>query len=78
MSDPHHGPLSDLGAHHTDMHLDTLDMYIYFSTHSSHRHLNSILNPNFNLHTNIATTISDEFLQFLDRIFSHFYDFWIV
>ena len=34
-----------------DMHLDTLDTYIYFSTHSSHQYLDSILDPNFNLHT---------------------------
>jgi len=58
-----------------DTHLDALDTYIYFSTCSSHQHLNSIFNPNFDLHTNIATTISDEFSQYLDRIFGHFYDF---
>jgi len=52
-------------------------MYIYFSTHSSHQHLNSILDPNFDLHTNIAMMISDEFLQYLDHIFGHFYDFSI-
>jgi len=33
------------------MHLDTLDTYIYFSTHSSHQYLDSILDPNFDLHT---------------------------
>jgi len=36
---------------HADMRLDTLDTYIYFSTHSSHQHLDSILNPNFDLYT---------------------------
>jgi len=34
-----------------DTHLDALDTYIYFSTHSSHQYLDSILNPNFDLHT---------------------------
>jgi len=36
---------------HYDTHLDALDMYIYFSTHSSHQYLDSILDPKFDLHT---------------------------
>ena len=36
-------------------------MYIYFSIHSNHQHLNYTLNPNFNLHPNIAPTVANKF-----------------
>jgi len=58
--------LYNMYCEHSDTHLDALDTYIYFL---------HILVTNFDLHTNIAMTISDEFSQYLDRVFGSFLRF---